>query len=318
MSKEFSTFQDKYEARMSVIDTTRKDEDDDVSRALEEVDDENNCLRQELERLRNDRLQLMTSRSKEIKQMEYEYRNVKEKLQRKLPEHANIATYRQCLRYYQRDDCKNHMKGAHSMSYTPPSSNYIIQQETPLLSAMHRSFCVFPHQMEICEREYEREIYPYFRQEIQELYLDCQEMTDKWMKRLSDQAEENDALYDSYRTELENIEMDVKRHRRILFQVESGKTSVNKSEEDYDERSILSETDHSSDSEDENSSRGKDGIGFLKEALHLFSASPKKDTAAPSKTESISDSFHGHLCKGGVVFQIAANNFLLPFTSKGD
>ena len=307
---------------MSAIDTTRKDqdEDDDVGRTLEEIDDECNRLRRELERLRNDRLQLMTSRSKEIKQMEYEYRNAKEKLQRKLPEHANIATYRQCLRYYQRDDCKNQMNGAHRMSYTPPSSNYIIQQETPLMSAMHRSFCVFPHQVEICEREYEHEIYPYFRKEIQELHLDCQEMTEKWMSRLSDQAEENDTLYDSYRTEIEKIEMDVKRHRRILFQEKSGKTSVKKNEEGYDddERSVLSETDHSSDSEDENSSRGKDGIGFLKEALHLFSVSPKKDTAAPSKIDSTSDSFHEHLCKGGAVFQIAANNFLLPFTSKGD
>jgi len=310
---------------MSALDTTTKGGDNGVVKSLEEIDEESNHLRRELDRLRKNRAELKDSRSTEIKLMENEYRKAKEKLQRKLLEHDNIATYRQSLRYFQRAITE---KSVHSTNYTPPSSNYIIQQETPLLSAMHRSFCVLPHQIETNEREYEREIYPYFRKEIQDLHLDYQENTDKWMCLLSEKAEENDALYDSYRSELENIEAEVKRHRRLLFEKRSGKNAAKITEEGCDEGSLLSETDHSSDSEDDHSSRGKEGVGFFKEALHLFSASPKKDTVAQSKTESISEIssktdsitevFHGHLCKGGAAFQVAANSFLLPFTSKGD
>ncbi len=313
---------------MNAIDSTTQDRENGVVRSLGEIDNESNHLRRELDRLRKKRAELKAFRSAEIKVMENEYRNAKEKLQRKLPEHANIPTYRRSLRYFQGDASKSLDNKTHSTNCILPSSNYIIQQETPLLSAMHRSFCVLPHQIETNEREYEREIYPYFRKEIQDLHLDCQEMTDKWMSLLSEKAEENDALYDSYRTELENIEAEVKRRRRLLFEQRSGMNAARTTKDICDEGSLLSETDHSSDSEDENSSRVKDGVGFFKEALHLFSASPRRDTAAhsktesisapPSKTDSITDVFHEHLCKGGNAFQVAANTFLLPFTSKGD
>ena len=170
--------------------------------------------------------------------------------------------------------------------------------------------------MELLEREHEREIYPYFRKEIQDLHLESQEVTNNWMSRLSDLAEENDALYESYRTELEGIEIEIKRYRRLLFQETAEKKAGKESGEGCDESSILSETEHLTDSEDENSSRGKDGVGFFKEALLLFGRSPKKDKANLSKIDSISESVHEHLCKGGAAFQIATNNFLLPFMSK--
>lgn len=172
------------------------------------------------------------------------------------------------------------------------------------------------HQIELMEGEYEREIYPYFRKEIQELHLDSQEMTNKWMSRLSDKAEENDALYDAYRVQLESIEAEIKRHRQILLKEKSRKDGGKKVGESDDESSILSETEHSTDSEDEHSSRGKDGVRFLKKGLHMFSGSPKINKAPPFKIDSIADSFQEHLCKGGEALQVAANTFLLPFTSK--
>jgi hypothetical protein len=313
---------------MSRINKINNDDSGDVGTLSGETVDECHLLRQELEALRSNRTTLRNSRCKEIELMECQYQYAKEKLQRKLPDHANVATYRQFLRYYQRDISQYQLnKGDGTTTTTSiynrsvPSSNYIIQQETPLLSAMHRSFCVLPHQIELFEGEYEREIYPYFRKEIQALHLDSLEVSDDWMSRLSNQAEENDALYNSYRTELESNEMEVKRYRRLLLQQRAGKNPGKESEKGYDENdSILSEseTECSSDSDDEISSRGEVGFGFLKEALFLFAPTPRQHAAIPSKIEAISGTFHDHLCKGGAAFQNAANNFLLPFTSKAD
>ncbi len=290
--------------------TSNNEHETGVSGSLQEIDDDCHRLRHELDTLRKNRLELRKSRSEEIQLLEYQHQSAKEKLHRKLPEHANISTYSKFLRYYQRDLIQNENKN------TIPTSNYIIQQETPLLSAMHRAFCVLGHQIELMEREYEQEIYPYFRKEIQDLHLDSQNMTDKWMSSLSDKAEESDNLYDAYRTQLESIEAEIKRHKQLLYTEKARKDGGKKVGESDDESSVLSETEHSTDSEDENSSRGKDGAGFLKKGLQMFGGSPKTINAPTFKIDSISDSLQGHLYKGGEALQIAANTFLLPFTSK--
>ena len=289
---------------------TRNSECETMSGSLKEIDDDCHRLRSELDGMRKNRLKLRKSRSEELELLEYKHQSAKEKLHRKLPEHANISTYSKFLRYYQRDLVQKENKN------TIPTSNYIIQQETPLLSAMHRAFCVLGHQIELIEREYEHEIYPYFRMEIQDLHLDSQKMTDEWMRRLSDKAEENDNLYDIYRTQLESIEAEIKSHRHLLYKEKARKEGGKNVGDSDDESSILSETEHSTDSEDTSSSGGKDRVGFLKKGLQMFSGSPKTNIAPPFKIDSISDSLQEHLCKGGEALQIAANSFLIPFTSK--
>jgi len=249
-------------------------------------------LRQELEALRSNRTVLRDSRSKEIEMLECHYRNANEKLQRNLSEHSTTKIYRRFLMYYQRDyrdgdgdgdDTTNASIGGnckrrgHGTRYAIPDSNYIVRQETPLLSAIHRWCCVFPHQIEYLEGRHEREMYPYFRKEIRALRLDLREVTNDWMGRLSDQGQENIDLYDSYQEKLESIEMEVKRYRAVVMlqQREAGTTTKGKeTESDCDESTFLSDTEGSFDSDDELSSRGENSFSFLKEALNLFTASP--------------------------------------------
>lgn len=295
---------------MSGTSEIKQVENSDVGTLSGETDDACRLLRQKLEALRNHRTTLRDSRYEEIEMLECQYRNAKENLQRKLPEYSNIKLYRHFLRYYQRENQDINGDGAATPSgicnnRAIPASNYIVQQETPLLSAMHRSFCVLPHQMELLKGEYERDIYPYLRKEIRDLNLDLLGVSDAWMSRLSNQAEENDALYDSYRTEVESIEIEVKRFRSLLLQQREAHNPCKGSEKDFDE---TSETERSSDSEDDLSSRGENSGGFFKDALNLFTASPSQDATKTSPIITLSDNF----------FQIAANNFLLPYASKND
>jgi len=234
--------------------------------ALGVTEDECDRVRKELEALRSKRTTLKSTRCKEIELHESQYQNTKAKLERRLTEHAHIKTYRQFLQYYQREYQEN-SKDASSRCMVP-ASTYIIQQETPLLSAMHRSFCVLPHQRKLIRMNYEHDIFPYMRKEIEALNLDALEVSNQWMKRLSDQGEEIDVLYDKYRMELENIEMEVRKYRCLLTE----KTLNKEGKKDCDDSSILSDTDRS-ESDDDSSSREEAGVGILKEALNLFNSS---------------------------------------------
>jgi len=288
---------------MSSSCKTKRDNELDFDEPTGETDDACHLLRLELDALRSNRAALRDSRRKEIEMLDQQYRNAKEKLQRKLPEHVNLKIYRQFLQYYERDMSEykeNNIKTqpggisnsrGRRLSCAVPVSNYIIQQETPLLSAMHRSFCVLTNQKDSLKAEYEREIYPYFKKEIEALHLDTMEVSDMWMGRLSKQVEENDVYYKSYRTKLENIEMEVKRYRGLLSQQRAAKKLGKEIGNDDDENSSLSETERSSDSDDGD----EGGVDFF---------------------GNISDAFQERINKGGEIFQIAANNFLLPFKSK--
>lgn len=294
---------------MSSSCKTKRDNELDFDEPTGETDDACHLLRLELDALRSNRAALRDSRRKEIEMLDQQYRNAKENLQRKLPVQVNLKIYRQFLQYYERDMSEykeNNIKTqpgsisnsrGRSLSCAVPVSNYIIQQETPLLSAMHRSFCVLPNQKDNLKAEYEREIYPYFKKEIEALHLDTMEVSDMWMGSLSKQVEENDVYYKSYRTKLENIEMEVKRYRGLLSQQRAAKKLGKEIGNDDDENSSLSETERSSDSDDGLSSQDEGGVDFF---------------------GNISDAFQEHINKGGEIFQIAANNFLLPFKSKDD
>lgn len=264
------------------------------------IDDACRLLRQELEALRSNRIVLRDSRSKEIEMLECQLRNANEELQRNLSEYTTTKIYRRFLMYYQRnyrdgdgdgdgdgDDTSNasiggsYKRRGHGTRYAIPDSNYIVRQETPLLSAIHRWCCVLPHQIEYLKGRHGRVMYPYFRNAIRVLRLELREVSDDWMGRLSDQAQENIDLYDSHRAELESIEMEVKRYRAIVMlqQREAATTTTSGKETenifDCDESTFLSsDTEGSFDSDDELSSRGENSFSFLKEALNLFTASP--------------------------------------------
>merc|ERR1711933_578775 len=113
--------------------------------------------------------------------------------------------------------------------------------------------------------------------------------------RLSKQAEENDLNYNSNRTNLEKIEKEIKRYRSLSSQQEAAKKMGKESGKDDDETSSLSETVHSSDSDDGFSLQGEGGVDFF---------------------GNISDVFQEHVNKGGEILHFAAKNFLLPFKSK--
>ena len=284
--------------------TQKKDKDHVGSDpVLSETEDACERVRKELEALRNNRTKLKSKYCMEIELHKSQFQSAKAKLERKLPEHAHIKSYRQFLQYYQREHQES-SKDA-TTSCMVPASTYIIQQETPLLSAMHRSFCVLPHQKTLIRINYEDDIFPYMKKEIEDLNLDALEVSNQWMRRLSDQGEEIDDLYEKYRQELENIEMEVKRHRGILSQQNAAKNSKKEGDKHCDESSILSDTEHS-ESDDYSSSREEAGGGILKEALNLFHPASHHE-ASSSSVVNITGAFHGHI-----------NNFFQSFTLKDD
>ena len=199
---------------------------------------------------------------------------------------------------------------------------------------MHRSFCVLPHQIEVMEQEYERAIYPYFREAIQILQRESLQVSSDWMSRLSLLAEENNAWYESYQNELNAIEIVVQKYKnQVRAQRSMGTTHkyvANKAEED--ETSIISLTEHSSDYEDDDSEhvlspKEEGGTGGFLKVAWLFrtpaattatvTTTPTTPTTVQTTSSSsssmgtLSDSIHG---KSRVVFQIAATKLQLPFT----
>lgn len=229
--------------------------------------DECRCLRRELEILRRDREKLREFRCNEVNQLECQFQTTKDNLRRRLLERSNSATYKQSLRHYRSEQFAN-QNGIEKGKETPKnirsnrfpnagraitSCNYIIQQETPILSAMHRTFLVFPNQIEVFEGEYERKIYPYFRKEIQALHIESLEVLDYWMRRLTEQVADNQSLYASYRTKLESIEVEVQNYTKQLQlrQQKDGRNLSTGFKKDCDEEISLSGTVCSSDSDNE-------------------------------------------------------------------
>jgi len=231
------------------------------------ADDECQCLRRELQVLRRDREKLREFRCNEVKQLECQYQTTKDDLRCRLLERSNSATYKKSLRHYRWEQFENKNgtgKGSETSnnirSDSFPNSgraitscNYIVQQETPILSAMHRTFLVFPNQIQVFEGEYERKIYPYFRKEIQALHIESLEVLDYWMRRLTEQVADNQSLYASYRTKLEGIEAEVQNCKDLLLlrQRKDGKNLRTGFKKDCDEEISLSGTVCSSDSDNE-------------------------------------------------------------------
>mmetsp|Transcript_22237 Transcript_22237/g.52611 ORF Transcript_22237/g.52611 Transcript_22237/m.52611 type:complete len:330 (+) Transcript_22237:31-1020(+) len=298
----------------------------------ETADDECRRLRQELETSRRNREKQRELRCDELKLLEYRYRTKKESLKRNLRDRTNVPTYRQSLLRFQQEEfgqrdgsgqgddgtsSKNNSSNIfRNGSRIATSSNYILQKETPLLSAMHRSFLVLPNQIEVLEGEYERKIYPYFRDEIRSLNVDLLEVSDYWMRRLSEKVEENKLLYDSYQTKLEGMEAEIRKHKTQLHAIQRKGRNKNESFTTVcDEETILSGTESDSDSDNDSSLRPDAGVGFLK--LLFLSTSPQTTTSERSSS-NVSNSMHDPIRKRRNAFQTAATKFRLPFGLKED
>lgn len=305
--------------------TNQIDETQQVANSTEMRVDQSRLLRKELEGLRKHRQALRVSRCAELNSLESRYRSAKANLHRKTSERYNSSTYRQFLLQHGQEPSQQieeigGITPVTAGSRSLPSSNYIVQRETPLLSAMHRSFCVLPHQMEVLEKAYECEVYSFFRKEMQGLHVGKLQVSHDWMKRLSDKVECNNELYQSYQNKLQILETEIKDCRYQLAKQREFKDHLckeNENEIDFDEETILSGTENSSDSELEISPQQDTGVGFLKDALQMFTASPpfsaKGDRVKSSPIGIVKDSIHESLCKGGAAFQLAASKFRLPF-----
>jgi hypothetical protein len=222
-------------------------------------------LRKELDTIRAKREKEATNRREELYWLERLFRKARKSLQRNLSERSNHATCRRFLQEYQQQLCSN-SKGEKNTRSAIPTSNYILNQETNLFSTLHRSFCVLPHQIEVMEQEYQLELFPYFRKEIQDVQLNSLEVSNHWIRRLSVLAEENNVLYDSYRNELDQIEIEVREYKKqILAQTSEEKTNRYVCKDD-DETSILSATERSCDDDDSEhgiSTKQEEGGGGL-------------------------------------------------------
>jgi hypothetical protein len=207
-------------------------------------------LRKELDTMRAIREKDDVYRREELYQLERLFRNAKESLQRNLSERSNHVTYRRFLHEHQQQLCPD-SKGEKYTRSEIPTSNYLLNQETTLFSTLHRSFCVLPHQIEVMEQEYELDIYPYFRKEIQDVQLNSLEISNHWIGRLSVLAEENNALYDLYQNELNQIEIEVREYKKHILAQTSEERKTNKAVNKYDDdTSILSATERSCDDDD--------------------------------------------------------------------
>ena len=214
-------------------------------------------LQKELDAMRAKREKEAIDRREELYWLGCLFIEAKKSLHQSLSERSNHVTYRRFLQEHQQQFCSN-TKGEKNTRSAIPTSNYISNQETTLFSTLHRSFCVLPHQIEVMEQEYQLELYPYLRKEIQDLQLNSLEVSNLWIRRLSVLAEENNVLYDSYRNELDQIETEVREYRKQILYKYLYK--------DDDETSILSATEHCDDDDSEHGISPKqeeDGGGGL-------------------------------------------------------
>jgi hypothetical protein len=206
-------------------------------------------LRKELDTMRAKREKEAADRREELYWLEGLFRKAKKSLKQNLSERSNHATYRRFLQERQQQLCSD-SKGEQNTRSAIPTSNYVLNQETTLFSTLHRSFCVLPHQIEVMEQEYQLELYPYFRKEIQDFELNSLEVSNHWIRRLSVLAEENNVLYDSYRNELDQIEIEVREYKKQILAQTSEETTNKYVYKDDDEKSIVSATERSCDDDD--------------------------------------------------------------------
>jgi hypothetical protein len=216
-----------------------EEEEEEVSVSIE-------ILRQQLQSMRQQRDVSLKQNQMELKQLETTYKTKKKLLDQRLgPQQQrllNQTLYMKFLKheYYQLEKAKNNLTKEQA-----PSSTYILQQETPLLSTMHRSFLILPKQITVTRNHYETNIYPYLQNEIQKLQYDSNLMSQQLIDQVSTVAQQNTNLYDGYQQRINTQEREIREWKKQLQKVESPSKSVDNDDDLVNNEDLLSATEHS-------------------------------------------------------------------------
>ncbi|KAL3917356.1 MAG: hypothetical protein SGILL_004751 [Bacillariaceae sp.] len=253
-------------------------------------------IRQELEALQKKREALRKQRPAEIKELETKYQAAKKELQVQLRS-QHQATYMRFLKhdYYEIEATKQKEKKDDAPT-AAPSSNYIVQQEAPLLSALHRTFCIFPHQETTTQEYFDKEIIPYFEKKVWAAKMDRDNLD--IVPQVTKLAQANTDLYTSYQAKLEAQEEELRALRKQL--VATGKY-------DKEEAMFMAQSNHSHTSM--YSDTDMDG-GLDKSESSLESPFVHVTKLLMTPTESLSHSIGGGLHN---LKLMAGEKFHLPF-----
>jgi hypothetical protein len=198
-------------------------------------------LRQQLEALKLQGKISARQRQWELHQAQLKCHMVQTKLREQLMERTHQSMYMRFLTYdYQEYEQKKNGPSNHKSkaSSSPVVSTEVLQQETLLLSIMHRAFMVMRNQMEVTQISYRKNLFKFLSREIRLLRKENARASEQVVQELSLAAEENDRLYDEYQQRVEEQERQLRDLRRQLLQ-RSGKNSKHQQFE------LLAETEHS-------------------------------------------------------------------------
>eukprot|EP00539_Tryblionella_compressa_P005276 CAMPEP_0178757758 /NCGR_PEP_ID=MMETSP0744-20121128/13991_1 /TAXON_ID=913974 /ORGANISM="Nitzschia punctata, Strain CCMP561" /LENGTH=293 /DNA_ID=CAMNT_0020412013 /DNA_START=226 /DNA_END=1107 /DNA_ORIENTATION=- len=266
-------------------------------------DDLDSCihkLRIEIETMRREREANLKRRQVELEQRQSQFRAAQQRLHHKLlSERTNQTLYMQFLKhdYPQQGKEQNGVP-----TQAAPSSMYILQQETPLLSAMHRTFSVLPKQISLTEQYYQEHLYPYLQQELKKVQLDHMQVSERLVEQVSEVAQDNHALYGDYQEQVTKQEQELRHWKQLLPR----RTTKHKHhDQECDELLSATEhslTEHSEDygDEDDASNHGDDEdftIGFLTATTKLLL----------TPTEMLQNSI------GNMKHMVHSEKFQLPF-----
>lgn len=327
---------------LSIQDSSYEDlnEDDDEAMSMMMHHDSFHSIRDEFERVRLDKLRReleaiklqgkITARQQqwEMQQAQLKCHMVQTKLQEQLMERTHQSMYMRFLTYeyaeYDRkkkkddDDDDGSKPFSATTTITTSSaptavSTYVLQQETPLLSIMHRAFLVMPNQMEVTQICYRKHLFSYLSKEVRCLRRKNAQASEQVVHELSSAAEENDRLYDAYQERVEEQERQLRELRRQLWHRSPEKLSLTSKAE-------LCETEHSETtySEEDCTDRGCDDEEDDDDAVAAASPTltsprfPKVTKLLLTPTERISKSF-GKNVQHLRNMVAAGDKFQLPF-----
>ncbi|KAL3924706.1 MAG: hypothetical protein SGILL_000878, partial [Bacillariaceae sp.] len=271
---------------------TEETKEDDMTSFIDEI-------RQELSTLKAQREEAARQHETEVETLQKVFQAAQEELQHQLySKRAHLAIYTRFLKhdYYEIEERKAKTEGKYGENPSrnqqqAPESTYVLKQETALLSAVHRTFCIYPAQENITKKYYEGKVYPFFEQELRKVQEDRESIPIE--KQVVQEAKGNAALFDAYRHQVEEQETQLRSLRKQL--VTSGKLGK--------EHELLSETQHSHSSttlDYDHSEASLDESPFV---------SVKKLLMTP--TERLSNSFNNSM--HDLKLAVASQKFQLPF-----
>jgi hypothetical protein len=157
-------------------------------------------LRQELEALKLQAKIKERQRQHELQQVQIKSQMAQTKLQEQL-ERTHSPMYMKFLtcEYLACEERKRQNPDREVPTSAPAVvSTVVLQSETPLLSVMHRAFLVFPNQMEWTKKLSKRYVEKFLKEQIRSLRRENVKISVDVVQKLSQKAEENDQLYETY------------------------------------------------------------------------------------------------------------------------